>query len=74
MGYIYLLKNPHISFVKVGFTTKTPEERALDISSAIGVINMQEHLNQEVRRREHVIPIFPNHRDVVFRLIGEYSR
>lgn len=36
-GYIYLLKNPHISFVKVGFTTKTPEERALDISSATGV-------------------------------------
>ncbi|WP_189493287.1 transposase [Formosimonas limnophila] len=35
------------------------------------MINIQEHLNQEVRRREHVMPIFPNHHDVVFRLIGE---
>jgi hypothetical protein len=37
-GYIYLLINSAMEgFVKIGKTTKTPEERAKELSNATGV-------------------------------------
>lgn len=36
-GYIYVMSNPAFSFVKIGKTTRHPEERAAELSRSTGV-------------------------------------
>jgi len=37
IGYVYVLKNEHIKPVKIGYTDRTPQERAKELSNFTGV-------------------------------------
>jgi len=37
VGYVYVLKNEHIKPVKIGYTDRTPQERAEELSNFTGV-------------------------------------
>lgn len=37
IGYIYVLKNKHIKPIKIGYTDRTPQERAEELSNFTGV-------------------------------------